>query len=406
MIRMKKLLLTISLILALAMTFSPCAFAEKESADNAAAEMDALTASVFETVRENCPIDASFAKHIKCSKASDGTVTMSFDTVYGHFIYKLDATGKKILEKDEPDIEAARAQKGFKEPVGHDELMRLMFEACPIGSGRTEKLKVAMQEDDTYLITFGSVYGDFRYLMDIFTGEILEKEEPDVEAARAQKGFKEPIEAEDALDSVFAVSPLKRGLEQNIKVSRKGSDNWVVSFTSAYGDFRYVVDRYSGKVLEKTEPDMEAAAGKADFQKPVDPDNVTEIVFSQCPISSWQANKIKSKKSKDGNWTVTFGSDFGDFMYVVDGKTGEILEKQEPDVEAIRAAGTVKEKLSPPDAIKIAVEAASVPRKEAQDVNVAFKPDNTYAVTFKTDAGKYMYVLDAYTGEIKDSMTP
>ena len=330
MIRMKKLFLAITLILALALTFSPCAFAEKESADKAATEMDALTASVFETVRENCPIDASFGKHIKCSKASDGTVTMSFDTVYGHFIYKLDATGRKILEKDEPDVEAARAQKGFKEP----------------------------------------------------------------------------IEAEDALDSVFAVSPLKRGLEQNIKVSRKGSDNWVVSFTSAYGDFRYVVDRYSGKVLEKTEPDMEAAAGKADFQKPVDPDNVTEIVFSQCPISSWQANKIKSKKSKDGNWTVTFGSDFGDFMYVVDGKTGEILEKQEPDVEAIRTAGTVKEKLSPPDAIKIAVEAASVPRKEAQDVNVAFKPDNTYAVTFKTDAGKYMYVLDAYTGEIKDSMTP
>ena len=212
MIRMKKLFLAITLILALALTFSPCAFAEKESADKAASEMDALTAAVFETVRENCPIDASFAKHIKCSKASDGTVTMSFDTVYGHFIYKLDATGKKILEKDEPDIEAARAQKGFKEPIGHDELMRLMFEACPIGSGRTEKLKVAMQENDTYLITFGSVYGDFRYLMDIFTGKILEKEEPDVEAARAQKGFKEPIESEDALDSVFAVCPLKRGL--------------------------------------------------------------------------------------------------------------------------------------------------------------------------------------------------
>ncbi|MDO4404903.1 MAG: PepSY domain-containing protein [Atopobiaceae bacterium] len=54
-------------------------------------------------------------------------------------------------------------------------------------------------------------------------------------------------------------------------------------------------------------------------------------VFAVCPISAKQAYEM-TIKLKNPTWVVTFNSDFGYFSYVVDAKTGEILEKDEPEV--------------------------------------------------------------------------
>ncbi len=138
----------------------------------------------------------------------------------------------------------------------------------------------------------------------------------------------------------------------------------------------------------------------------MDAEAVINYIFDQCPISVAQAQKIKPSLRKDGTWSVTFGSDYGDFLYVVDSKTGEILENNEPDIEAARAAGTAKEKLTVPDAINAALKAASVSGADAQDIKASSKPDGSFVITFKTSAGEYMFVVDGSSGKILDSIVP
>ena len=53
-------------------------------------------------------------------------------------------------------------------------------------------------------------------------------------------------------------------------------------------------------------------------------------VFGVCPLTPDKLSNIKLSQRSDGVWTVTFDSADGPFLYLVDGNTGEILEKTEP----------------------------------------------------------------------------
>ena len=62
------------------------------------------------------------------------------------------------------------------------------------------------------------------------------------------------------------------------------------------------------------------------------PDEAIDCVFDECPIDIMLAEGIKVSQT-GGNWKISFGSKYGDFSYLVDGSTGEILEKNEPEID-------------------------------------------------------------------------
>ena len=335
---MKKTRTLFSFLLMLALLVSLCALPGVAFADNTSGEEEASTwadeaAEIgYHAICDVCPADMFYKKNVlirEGSKQKDSCI-YSFDTVYGHFVYEVDLVTGEATAIEEPDMEAARKQPGFREPIPFDELLDLLFESCPIEFSQTGAMRCSMNPDDSCVVRFDSAYGEFLYVIDPFTGEILEREEPDMESVKADPNFRERLSADDILTCVFQECPIDIGMAKSIKVARRADDCWAVTFGSGYGDFLYVVDAY-GEIISKSEPDVEAAKA-AGVQEPLSHEDVFNRVFAQCPIKVSEMKDLNIASGADGSWIVTFGSDYGDFLYRVDGLTGEILERSEPEI--------------------------------------------------------------------------
>lgn len=167
----------------------------------------------------------------------------------------MDSTTGEIQDREEPDIEAAKGQENFREPVDDARALDIVFETCPISIEQAKKLKVSHRADGSWAVSFGSAYGDFMYVVDA-DGNLVERNEPDIESAKKEEGFQEDLTAEDAINKAFSVCPIKIPEAKNIKVSLRTDGTWTISFGSEYGDFMYVVDGHSGEILDRIEPDM------------------------------------------------------------------------------------------------------------------------------------------------------
>ena len=400
---MKKARPFLSMLLASILLFSLTAIECTAFAAAPDEEMDAA----YHIVCDVCPVEVSYARniHVKTDSADKNLCTYSFDTVYGHFSYEIDLSTGEILKSEEPDIEAARAQEGFREPIKYMELLELVFQQSPIDFSQSKAIRTSLQSDDSVAVRFGSAYGDFLYVIDYFTGEILDREEPDVDAALADPDFQERLSSDDILTSVFNKCPLDIANAKNIKLAFRADDRWTVTFGSAYGDFFYVVDPY-GEILDVSEPDMEAVKEQEGFQEPLDPDAVLDIVFAQCPLRIDQAKHLKVTPQKNDTWLVSFDSDYGGFTYVVDEATREIVERSEADMEAAKAQEGFTEPLDAEAAMNRAFDACPLRIPELKNFKAAKRGDDTWAVTFDSDYGSFLYVVDAKTGEILDRSEP
>ena len=224
-------------------------------AENAVAEKTMLTSEeIMDLVFEICPVDRILCSHRKVSLGTDGIGTVTFHTDYGDYMYRVDRSTGEILDREEADIEAARAQEGFREPLSNDEVHDIVFGMCPIESSQASKIKVARSDEGVWEFTIESVYGQFYYSIDGYTGELLDSLEPDMEAAKSQENFQEPLTAGTALSAAEKICPLSFEEITNRKVSKKADGSFVVTLSSAKGDYIYQLDGLTGEILDRIEP--------------------------------------------------------------------------------------------------------------------------------------------------------
>lgn len=126
-----------------------------------------------------------------------------------------------------------------------DAILDIVAEACPISLAEATDIKVSAVSDDARTVTFGSAYGDFSYTVDVFTGEIIDKVEP--EMTEEQKS-EDPIE--NAINACFDSLDGFSGGAENIKVKVSVEDgvqivnvnfdwdgqHWDMSYNTATGE--------------------------------------------------------------------------------------------------------------------------------------------------------------------------
>ena len=227
----------------------------------------------------------------------------------------------------------------------------------------------------------------------------------------APEATPEPTEAPEAMDAdaildyLFDAVPIELQEMENLHLSQRSDGAWIAAFDSAYGEFLYILNQYTGEIIERDEPDVEEqiASGAAQM---LTAEQVREIVREISPVAFSEAKNFKVSYTKDMGWIVTFGSDFGDFIYVVDDYTGEILEREEPDVEGMIASGAARKALSFQEILDAIAKKCPVRISEMRDIHTSTRPDGAWVVTFGSDLGDYLYVIDPYTGQILDSTEP
>ena len=116
----------------------------------------------------------------------------------------------------------------------------------------------------------------------------------------------------------------------------------------------------------------------------IGPEEAIDAAFDECPIDIMLAEGIKVSQT-GGNWKISFGSKYGDFSYVVDGSTGEILEKNEPEIN---------EKPADPasDALDACFDALDGYNGGAENIKLSMKTidgDLNVAVTFDWNGKAY-----------------
>jgi hypothetical protein len=148
-------------------------------------------------------------------------------------------------EASEPE---APVEASEQTELDSDAILDIVAEACPISLAEATDIKVSAVSDDARTVTFGSAYGDFSYTVDVFTGEIIDKVEP--EMTEEQKS-EDPIE--NAINACFNyLNDLEgySGGAENIKVSMSVEDgtqivnvtfdwdgqHWDLSYNTASGE--------------------------------------------------------------------------------------------------------------------------------------------------------------------------
>jgi hypothetical protein len=282
-----------------------------------------------------------------------------------------------------------------------EETMDIAFAECPVDRILASQRRVHMSLDGTGTVTFHTDFGDYYYRIDTCTGEILDREEPDLEEARQAEGFREPLDADEVHDIVSAACPIDLSVAQGIRVERDDSGIWTYLFGSAYGDFFYQIDGYSGKILDSMEPDVDAARAQEGFVEPLTPEDAMDAAFAACPISRALATNLKVSKKSDGNWSVTFSSEYGDFYYKVDGFSGEILDSTEPEIEKSEKPAAPSDQFG--DAIKASFSSLKGYRGGAENIKVRMisrDGKQLVEVTFDWNGESYVKLYDVAEGKL------
>lgn len=110
----------------------------------------------------------------------------------------------------------AAGQSGELDP---DAILDIVDEACPINLMIATNVKVGLIQDGRCTVTFDSEYGPFSYTVDVTTGEIVEKVEPEVPEQAASD---DPIER--AVQAVFETVEGYNGGAQNTAVKVRTED--------------------------------------------------------------------------------------------------------------------------------------------------------------------------------------
>ena len=376
-----------------------------EEAEKPAENQTIASTELSGWVEKVCPIEFTRWKDIAVCYQMDGNARYRFNSDYGVFLYVIDTVSGDIIAKEEPDIEAARSREGFREELSSDEIYDIVFGLCPVQRSAADKISRSYSPDGSWEITIATVYGDFFYKVDAYSGEVLDKIEPDVDMIREQEGFREPITSEQALEIAEKACPLDFGAITGRKVSQSEA-GFTVTLSSSSGSYVYTINKLTGEIVEKTEPEAGEAPAQTDSHALTDAGEGLMVAEKAFPLGP---DKITSRKVNRGTgeiWTITLGTVYGDFVYLIDPATGEIVDRNEPDIEEARNQEGFREPLSNNEIMDIAVQASGLKPGEILSRHLSHGEDNLWKITLGTAQGDYYFEIDGFSGEVLDSAVP
>lgn len=259
-------------------------------------------------------------------------------------------------------------------------------------------------EDANCVVTFTTKYGDYLYVMDSITGELVDKSEPDADAVRQEEGFTEGVDSEEAQRIAEEASGVDI-LVITDRVIRQNGDVYEYSFNSPYGAYIYTIDAKTGKIIDRTEPDKDEARSQEGFVEPATAEEALQIAEAVCPASFTEITDRLPSTQDDGTYIVTLKTIYGDCIYQIDPVTRAVTVIEEPDVDAGRQAGGGAP-LDFDQMFMIAETACPAPSGMITDRVVAQVGDNVYSITLTSGDYVFVYTIDALTGEIVDQVVP
>jgi hypothetical protein len=182
-----------------------------------------------------------------CASASDPAENA---TVNEELANSQNETDESVSTGEPSSSETEQADDGKLESR---DIMHAAFEESPIPARLAYNTLVGLEQDGVRPVTFDTELGQFCYYVDVYTGEVVDRIEP--EYTEEDLANSEIIDSAAAKNAVFAVCPIPSKLAYGMKISLK-LPTWVVTFDSMYGHFSYVVDAKTGEVLEKDEPEL------------------------------------------------------------------------------------------------------------------------------------------------------
>ena len=263
-----------------------------------------------------------------------------------------------------------------------------------------------LAENANCVITFTTKYGDFMYVMDSVTGELVDKREADLDAVRQQEDYTEGIDKDEAMRIAEAASGVDILAISDRVISQPG-DVYEYSFNSPYGPFAYTIDVKTGEILDRIEPDKDEARSQEGFMDPITVDEAQQIAEAVCPAAFTEITGCDVKTDEgNGLYIVTLNTNYGDCIYQIDPVTREVTVVAEPDVDAARQAAGGGTPLDLEQILMVAEAACPVPFNQLDPAVVSQVNENVYSVTMTSGDYVFVYTIDALTGEIIDQIVP
>ena len=154
-------------------------------------------------------------------------------------------------QEAEPEQQAAEqeVEQPAAQPLDDDAILDVVEEACPIRLSAATGIKLSGEQDGVRTVTFGSEYGDFSYTIDAYTGQIVDKVEPQIEASETDG---DPVVA--AISACFASLDGFDGTAENVvaTVSGEGGEQYVeITFDWRGESYDMVYDIATGEITQK-----------------------------------------------------------------------------------------------------------------------------------------------------------
>ena len=241
--------------------------------------------------------------------------------------------GSSESKKEEAPTEAeattaVEATTEAKEALTDDDCFDIVFADAPVDEFVADNKRISRKKDGTILFTFTTVDGDYSYKLDAYTGEILEKTQPEkITTTKGSGGFDD----DDVFDALGEICPVDYAQGKNLKI-KKSNDNasLEVSFNTEDGDFFYRFDRETGELLEKREPENITEKSKV-VEVSGDADDPFSVARNECckvaGVNPWEAEDLNIKEvTANKIYEVTFKYKGKDYDLIYDMTTGKVEE--------------------------------------------------------------------------------
>jgi len=181
--------------------------------------------------------------------------------------------------------------------------------------------------------------------------------------------------------------------------------NCVITFTTKYGNFLYVMDSITGELADKHEPDIDAVRQQEGFTEGIDSIEAQRIAEDASGVDILAISDREIYLEGDA-YKYSFNSPYGTFFYTIDAKTGKITDRVEPDKDAARSQEGFVDPITVDEAQQIAEAACPVDFTEIIDRKVETDENGLYIVTLYTNYGDCIYQIDPVTRTVTVMQEP
>lgn len=222
--------------------------------------------------------------------------------------------------------EAESASTEAKIELTDDDLFDVVFADAPVNELDAQNIHIKKEKEGTTIFTFSSIDGEYAYTIDSYTGEILDKKQPEKITTSRDKTV--TFDEDGIFDALAKYCPVDYAKAENLKIKKaKDLSNYEVRFSTPDGEFYYKFDAETGELLEKKEPENITDQSKVSEQ---DEDPAGDAISKCCDyagISIADAENIKVKvigKGDDVKYQVTFQCKGQDYDLVYTPSTGKV----------------------------------------------------------------------------------